>query len=154
VDVLQALVDKLSMRRGIMEAEAALNGQGPSPWIFPSPSDANKLVDAAFIRYKRWYKVLRVAGLRSLKLHALRHTYTSLLLQDGESPTYVKEQMGHRSIQVTVDVYGRFIPGKNRGAVERLAAATSQWVTHAEPSESVPVHSKFDVTETAETANR
>jgi len=29
VDVPQALVDKLSMRRGIMEAEAALNGQGP-----------------------------------------------------------------------------------------------------------------------------
>jgi len=86
VDVPQALVDKLSMRRGIMEAEAALNGQGPSPSIFPSPSDANKPANAAFIRYKRWYKVLRVAGLRSLKLHALRHTYASLLLQDGESP--------------------------------------------------------------------
>ena len=40
-------------------------------------------------------------------------------------PTYVKEQMDHSSIQVTVDVYGHFIPGKNRGAVERLARATS-----------------------------
>jgi integrase len=69
--------DKLSMRRGIMEAEAALNRQEPSPWIFPSPSDASKAVDAALIRYKRWYKVLRVAGPRSLKLHALRHTYAS-----------------------------------------------------------------------------
>ena len=49
-----------------------------------------------------------------------------LLLQDGESPTYVKEQMGHSSIQVTVDVYGHFIPGNNRGAVERLASATSR----------------------------
>jgi Phage integrase family len=75
---------------------------------------------------KRWYRLLSVAGLRSLKLHALRHTYASLLLQDGESPTYVKEQMGHSSIQVTVDVYGHFIPGKNRGAVERLAGATSR----------------------------
>jgi hypothetical protein len=51
-----------------------------------------------------------------------RHTYASLLLQDGESPTYV---MGHCSIQVTVDVYGHFIPGRNQGAVERLASATS-----------------------------
>jgi integrase len=59
-----------------------------------------------------------VAGLRSLKLHALRHTHASLLLQDGESPASVKEQMGHGSIQVTVDVYGQFIPGKNRGAVD------------------------------------
>src|SRR5688572_22830056 len=33
---------------------------GASPWIFPSPSNATKPVDAAFIRYKGWYKVLRV----------------------------------------------------------------------------------------------
>jgi integrase len=100
--------------------------------VFASPTDASKPVDAAFIRFKRWYRLLRVAGLRSLKLHALRHTYASLLLQDGESLTYVKEQMGHSSIQVTVDVYGHFIPGKNRGAVERLARATSRSISHAD----------------------
>ena len=61
-----------------------------------------------------------VAGLRSLKLHALRHTYASLLLQDRESPAYVKEQMGHSSIQVTVDLYCHWIPGSNRQAVDRL----------------------------------
>ena len=126
VDVPQVLVDRLQARRGLVEAEAAVAGVEPSPWVFPSPTDASKPVDAAFIRYKRWYRLLRVAGLRALKLHALRHTYASLLLQDGESPTYVKEQMGHSSIQVTVDVYGHFIPGKNRGAVERLASATSR----------------------------
>jgi len=41
-------------------------------------------------------------------------------LQQGESPQYVKEQMGHHSIQVTVDIYGHFIPGANRQAVDRL----------------------------------
>ncbi len=48
------------------------------------------------------------------------------LLARGWKPEGVKEQMGHSSIQVTVDVYGHFIPGKNRGAVERLAKATSR----------------------------
>ena len=81
--------------------------------------------------------------------------YASLLLQDGESPAYVKEQMGHSSIQVTVDRYGHFIPGKNRGAVERLAAATSQPVGQpGEHSESVSTHSNFDATKTMETVNR
>jgi hypothetical protein len=50
----------------------------------------------------------------------LRHTFASLLLQQGESPVYVKEQMGHSSIQVTVDLYGHLIPGGNRQAVDRL----------------------------------
>jgi hypothetical protein len=125
VNVPQVVVERLQQRRSLVEAEAALAGTEPSPWVFPSPTDASKPVDAAFVRFKRWYRLLSVAGLRSLKLHALRHTYASLLLQDGESLAYVKEQMGHSSIQVTVDVYGHFIPGKNRGAVERLASATS-----------------------------
>jgi integrase len=147
VDTPQELVDKLILRRGIMEAEASLNAQEPSPWIFPAPSDSTKPVDAAFVRYKRWYRLVQVAGLRSLKLHALRHTYASLLLQDGESPTYVKEQMGHSSIQVTVDVYGHFIPGKNRGAVERLAAATSSG------KEPVLAHDNLDKTKTLRAAS-
>ena len=50
----------------------------------------------------------------------MRHTFASLLLQQGESPVYVKEQMGHSSIQVTVDLYGYLIPGGNKQAVDRL----------------------------------
>jgi integrase len=41
----------------------------------------------------------------------LRHTFGSLLIQDGASLAYVKDQMGHSSIQVTVDTYGHLIPG-------------------------------------------
>jgi integrase len=53
-------------------------------------------------------------------IHVLRHTFASLLLQQGESLTYVKEQMGHASIQITADVDGHLVPGGNRQAVDRL----------------------------------
>jgi integrase len=59
-------------------------------------------------------------GLRKVRFHDLRHTFASLLLQQGESPVYVKEQMGHSSIQVTVDLYGHLIPDGNKQAVDRL----------------------------------
>ena len=52
--------------------------------------------------------------------HDIRHTFASLLLSQGESLHYVKEQMGHASIQTTVDVYGHLVPGSNRNAVNRL----------------------------------
>jgi hypothetical protein len=35
-------------------------------------------------------------------------------------PVYVKEQLGHSSIQMTVDIYGHLIPNSNREAVNRL----------------------------------
>ena len=50
----------------------------------------------------------------------------SLLLQQGESPAYVKEQMDHSSIQVTVDEYGHLIPGVNKQAVDQLDGIASR----------------------------
>jgi integrase len=38
----------------------------------------------------------------------------------GESLAYVRDQLGHASIQLTVDTYGHLIPGANRQAVDRL----------------------------------
>jgi len=50
----------------------------------------------------------------------LRHPFSSLLIQHRESLAYVKEQLGHYSIQITVDTYGHLVPGGNRQAVDRL----------------------------------
>jgi integrase len=42
------------------------------------------------------------------------------LLQQGESPAYVQRQLGHASIQLTVDTYGKWLPMGNKAAVNRL----------------------------------
>jgi len=52
-----------------------------------------------------------------MRFHDIRHTFASLLLSNGESPVYVKEQLGHSSIKMTVDMYGHLIPSSKRGAV-------------------------------------
>jgi integrase len=44
------------------------------------------------------------AGLRDIRLHDIRHDSASLLRSDGASPVYVKEQLGHSGIQMTVDI--------------------------------------------------
>jgi integrase len=68
--------------------------------------------------------LLKRAGLRYRKPHTLRHTFASMLIHAGESLAYVKEQLGHSSITITVDTYGRLIPGTNKAAVDRLDDAT------------------------------
>jgi Phage integrase family len=52
--------------------------------------------------------------------HCLRHTFASLLLQQGVSPVYVQRQLGHASIQLTVDTYGKWLPMGNNAAVDAL----------------------------------
>ena len=43
---------------------------------------------------------------------------------NGESPAYVKDQLGHSSIKMTVYIYGHWIPGSNRQAVNKLPSLT------------------------------
>jgi hypothetical protein len=77
-------------------------------------------------------RLLEEAGLRHIRIHDLRHS--SSLLQQGESVVYVKQQLGHSSIQITVDTYGHLIRGANRIAVDRLDdAPTHLDATRAQP---------------------
>ena len=78
------------------------------------------MVDPDNFRKRVWFKLPTKAGLRQIRIHDLRHTFASLLIQQGESMAYVKEQMGHHSIQVTVDIYGHLVPGGNKAAVDKL----------------------------------
>ena len=84
-------------------------------------SETGGLLDPDNLPKRVFYGLLRASGLRKIRFHDLRrHAFASLLLQQGESPVYVKQQMGHSSIQVTVDLYGHLTPGGNKQAVDRL----------------------------------
>ncbi|MBF0526418.1 MAG: site-specific integrase [Deltaproteobacteria bacterium] len=88
-------------------------------WVFTN--ETGGIVDKDNWRKRIFYRALDKAGLRRIRVHDLRHTYASLLIQAGESLVYVKDQLGHHSIKMTVDVYGHLTPGGNRQAVDRLA---------------------------------
>ena len=64
--------------------------------------------------------VLERAKLRRVRFHDLRHTYASLLIQTTAPAKYIQEQLGHASIQVTMDVYGHLYGGEYRHFVTRL----------------------------------
>jgi hypothetical protein len=59
-------------------------------------------------------------GLRNIRINDLCHTDASLLINLGESQACIEDQLGHHSIQITVDTYGHLIPGSNRAAVNKL----------------------------------
>jgi integrase len=112
--------DTLRSLRTARKADALKAGTPMTPWVFCNRDGAP--LDGDNMRKRVFYRVLEVAKLEGVRVHDFRHTYASHLIQQGESPVYVKEQLGHSSIQVTVDIYGHLIPGANRAAVDRLDA--------------------------------
>ena len=69
-----------------------------------------KLMEQNHIR-RVFKRVLQKAGVKGNPAALIReHSFASLLLTDGVTPVYVKEQLGHSSIQMTVDIYGHSDP--------------------------------------------
>ena len=106
--------------------------ENTSEWVFLN-HDGERLEAWRFQRV--FTSALDKAGLRKVRVHDLRHAYSSALIQDGESLAYIKDQLGHHSIKMTVDVYGHLVPGANREAVDRLDDAdfTQPDATYPQP---------------------
>jgi integrase len=122
VDMSDALVTTLQELKRRRHEEGLAKGQSEIPESVFCNRDG-KILDLNNLRNRALHKCLEDAKLRTIRLHDLRHTFASLLIQNGESLAYVKEQMGHSSIKVTVDVYGHLVPGANRQAMNRLPVA-------------------------------
>jgi integrase len=120
VDLSRELRRVLGDLRDKRLLEAYLKGKNDisGELVFRSPEGT--ILDPDNLYHRVFLPVLAKAGIRKIRLHDLRHTFGSLLPQHGASIVYVKEQMGHSSIQVTVDTYGHLIPGANVCFVDRL----------------------------------
>jgi len=92
-------------------------------WLFTTPQGTQ--LDPSNLR-KVFFKALTAAKLRRVRFHDLRHTFASLLIEQGESLAYIRDQLGHSSIKVTVDTYGHLVPGGNRQAVDKLDERVKQ----------------------------
>ncbi len=124
VDLSRELTVTLETLQLNRQFEAVTHGwKEVPPWVFCN--EQGQPLNQNRIRLK-FFRLLKGAGVRQVRFHDLRHSFASLLLQNGESPVYVKDQMGHSSIQVTVDLYGHLIPGGNKQAVDRLDTPVAQ----------------------------
>lgn len=71
--------------------------------------------------------LLPKAGLPSdVKLHDLRHTHATLLLQQGINIKVVAERLGHSNTTLTMNVYSHVMPDMQDAAVEALTGMFSE----------------------------
>ena len=64
-----------------------------------------------------------IAKLTQMRFHDLRHTYASLLIEQGENIKYIQCQLGHANPLVTLNVYAHLMNPVNQEAACRLENA-------------------------------
>ncbi|NPV29477.1 MAG: site-specific integrase [Firmicutes bacterium] len=71
--------------------------------------------------HRQYSNLLKAAGIPHKKPHAMRHTFVSLLLEQGEDLKNIQELVGHASIVVTANVYGKIAEKTKKKAVEKMS---------------------------------
>ncbi|MBI4774596.1 MAG: site-specific integrase [Deltaproteobacteria bacterium] len=84
------------------------------------PNDAGNPINYSNMVRREFQPALRAAGLPKLRFHDLRHTFASLLIEQGENIKYIQTQLGHSTPTVTLNVYAHLFKSRNQEAAHRL----------------------------------
>lgn len=69
---------------------------------------------------KRLKKYEEKTGVKPIRVHDLRHSHVAYLINQGVEPLIIKERLGHKNIQITLNTYGHLYPSRQKAIAEML----------------------------------
>ncbi|MBP1736751.1 MAG: site-specific integrase [Oscillospiraceae bacterium] len=60
------------------------------------------------------------SGVKVIRIHDLRHSHASLLIEMGFSPLLISERLGHEDIKTTLQTYSHLYPNKQGEVADKL----------------------------------
>ena len=90
-------------------------------FIFLTCHDTN-LFDGKFIREKHWKNTLKKLNLFYRPLYHMRHTFATIMIENGEDILWVSNMLGHKDSNITLSTYARYIKRENRQRATFLSA--------------------------------
>ncbi len=64
----------------------------------------------------------KTAVVKRIRLHDLRHSHASLLIEMGFSALLVSERLGHENVSTTLNIYSHLFPSKQSEVAQKLNA--------------------------------
>lgn len=65
-------------------------------------------------------KYSKLANVKTIRTHDLRHSHASLLIELGFSPLLISERLGHENIETTLNTYSHLYPNKQTEVAQKL----------------------------------
>ncbi len=87
------------------------------------PNEEGQPLNNSNMRRRYFEPALTKAGIGHIRFHDLRHTYASLLIEQGENIKYIQAQLGHSTPTVTLNIYAHLMKPINQEAAIRLEKA-------------------------------
>ena len=65
-------------------------------------------------------RIAAKVGLPLIRVHDLRHSHASMLIEMGFAPLEIADRLGHESVKTTLDTYSHLYPDKDQQLADRL----------------------------------
>lgn len=75
--------------------------------VFLNPRTKGEWTDQSLLR--AWQRICRQAKGRYRNPYQMRHTFASHLLSEGENPAYIAKLLGHKTTEMVIRHYGRWV---------------------------------------------
>lgn len=85
--------------------------ESPGDRLFPCTKD---------FLYREMRRGCEKTGVKRIRVHDLRHSHASLLVEMGFSPLLIAERLGHETVQTTLNIYSHLYPNKQAEVAGRL----------------------------------
>lgn len=120
------VVDRLRGRQ-LAQKRAALRRKPERVWIengLVFPGRFGEPLDTRNVSKRHLKPILQQAELPAgFRLYDTRHTCATLLAAAGENSKVIAERLGHRGVEITLNVYTHVSPGMQRQATETIGGA-------------------------------
>lgn len=63
---------------------------------------------------------IRHTGVPQIRVHSIRHSHASYLINQGVQPLLIKERLGHKDIRMTLNIYGHLYPSEQQKVADLL----------------------------------
>ena len=63
---------------------------------------------------------IKESGVKQIRVHDLRHSHASMLIELGFSPLEIANRLGHEKVETTLNTYAHLYPNKQTKLAERL----------------------------------
>ncbi|RST75556.1 site-specific integrase [Siminovitchia acidinfaciens] len=75
--------------------------------------------------HKQFLYDVKLAGVKRIRFHDLRHTHATIMLEIGENPKVVSERLGHSNVSITLNKYSHVTPNLQDSSAENFTKALS-----------------------------
>ena len=84
------------------------------------PEDQRLFPIVARTLQKRLKKYGALTGVKPIRVHDIRRSHVAYLIYQGVEPLIIKERLGHKDIQITLNTYGHLYPSQQKKVTEML----------------------------------